>query len=706
MSTTAFGTIDIIPQNFEKVQAGLSTNRQFPYNLIQTPEDLSLVTQVQQLFDLGFNVFPQPLGKKAGLPWQKLQYTRLHRDHARYGLPALFNSRCNVAIMCGKTSDNLFIIDCETLEAFNHHLLQMRQRQIPLWAVKTARGGHIYLRCKEGEVANIDSGVVPNTEIKGCRRYVLAPPSVHPNGDVYQWIAQEGHTPPSIKLEAIDWLQDNSGTKISLRLDQPKRKNTDNSTMPTKNRQPYYPLSKATQDYLTNGHLLSEGSRNNRLFSAACDLAGNNHSYEDTYQQLVPIAQNSGLTEHEVKRTIDSAFSQHRTPAKPQQTQKTARREDWKQAFCYAQSQKWETRCGNTDQTVFIALAERAKVSINEHGVFRASIREIAQIARVSTKTAQKALKRLQITSPPLIFKVGSDKTSDASLWRFSNHILTTIESKSNTLESPPHWQSNSVVLSNSDILERGALGRVGWLLYQFLLSSDCALMPKRIAEGSGLKLHQVSYYLPRLRDCGLVERLPDGWKAMQVTSDVLLRDVPLKAGTLGKGEARRLAFASERALDAGRRLLAAQFKWDRRNQGASHSHEEMFTVASQDSVLQLVQDKLENNCFETDFQVIVQQQPETIGADAAVVPLQSSAMGEPLCEVESARIAVQLWECPNCGQLLFSDSPPDMCDFCGDFTTWKKRSDEVSPDDADEVDLDDPLLRLAFELGAVLRVE
>lgn len=31
------------------------------------------------------------------------------------------------------------------------------------------------------------------------------------------------------------------------------------------------------------------------------------------------------------------------------------------------------------------------------------------------------------------------------------------------------------------------------------------------------------------------------------------------------------------------------------------------------------------------------------------------------------------LWRCPNCGQTHFGEAPPDMCDFCGDFTTWRR---------------------------------
>ncbi|MGJ3238529.1 MAG: hypothetical protein ACFE0Q_07465 [Anaerolineae bacterium] len=33
-------------------------------------------------------------------------------------------------------------------------------------------------------------------------------------------------------------------------------------------------------------------------------------------------------------------------------------------------------------------------------------------------------------------------------------------------------------------------------------------------------------------------------------------------------------------------------------------------------------------------------------------------------------------WRCPNCGQLIFTapdDRPPDMCDYCQDFTTWRR---------------------------------
>ncbi|MBC8100062.1 MAG: hypothetical protein H7Y11_11515 [Armatimonadetes bacterium] len=48
----------------------------------------------------------------------------------------------------------------------------------------------------------------------------------------------------------------------------------------------------------------------------------------------------------------------------------------------------------------------------------------------------------------------------------------------------------------------------------------------------------------------------------------------------------------------------------------------------------------------------------------------------------ENHRSDICYWCCPNCGQVHFSDSPPDMCAFCRDFTTWERVSRAAPPDD------------------------
>ncbi|MBL8162042.1 MAG: hypothetical protein JNJ61_08655 [Anaerolineae bacterium] len=35
---------------------------------------------------------------------------------------------------------------------------------------------------------------------------------------------------------------------------------------------------------------------------------------------------------------------------------------------------------------------------------------------------------------------------------------------------------------------------------------------------------------------------------------------------------------------------------------------------------------------------------------------------------------SVLTWECPNCGQTFFGEHPPDLCAYCRDFTTWRRR--------------------------------
>ncbi|MCA9914377.1 MAG: bifunctional DNA primase/polymerase, partial [Anaerolineae bacterium] len=326
------------------------------------------------LYDLGLNIFPQPIGKKGGLPWKALQFIRLDRDDPAYGLTKVFAGNSNLAVMCGRTSGNLFVIDCESPATLRYHMQQLRQRQIPLWVVQTARGGHIYLRAAEGEVHNIAPGILKDAEIKGQMGYVLAPPSVHPSGAIYTWLHQEGDNIPVVSVGDVDWLRNQTGDSVTLQV------NTSQSSYTAgvwrKPHQPQKQLSRTTQEYLQQGHQLPEGSRNNRLFAAACDLAGNGYSEQHSLQMLSPIATGSGLEEREVRTTITSAYSKPRTPSRQHNISVVADDRWWKMLL-WVTKQQWQSRTGATDRVMMLALIERARVYSNENGVFRASIREL-----------------------------------------------------------------------------------------------------------------------------------------------------------------------------------------------------------------------------------------------------------------------------------------------------------------------------------------
>jgi len=508
-----------------------------------------------ELYDMGLNVVPQPRGQKAGYPWKQLQYTRLNRDDGEYGLDSLFAGECNLAVMCGATSGNLFIIDCESSSALAYHLGQLRQHGIPLWVVRTPRGGHIYLQAHEGEVHNVEPGIITETEIRGQHGYVLAPPSVHPTGAMYTWLVRETAEIPQVSVHDIDWLATPTGNPIQLEATPPSQSHTKGNwsyrvISPSSN------LSNCTRDYIQNGYRISEGSRNNRLFAAACDMYGNGYTQHDVESILSPIALASGLPRYEVDRTINSALSGTRTPSRPEVKPLTDNT-TWHYALLWAANRPWQGRRGATTRALCLALIERARLAANEYGVFRASIRELAVLARLGTNTVRKML--FHFEGDNIIQKCEQDRTSGASLWRFSDSIINIgkqLELNMDTVGVPPHWLRYSVFLFNSDTSERGALGHSVAFVYQYLRGVETPMMPSEIAEVLGLTVNQVNYALRKLRGFDLLRRLPTGWVVVGLTVTEFEAQVLSKSSVSGKGAARAARFQVERELFIGWRIL------------------------------------------------------------------------------------------------------------------------------------------------------
>ncbi len=513
------------------------------------------------LYDMGLNPFPLPHGKKSGYPWKQLQYTRLDRNDEQYGLYTLFSGQCNIAIMCGRTSRNLFVIDCESHTALNYHIQQLRQRNIPLWVTETGRGGHIYLFCHDGEVNNVPSGILKDAEVRGKNGYVLAPPSLHPRGKAYSWLYQETDEPPTISIQTIDWLCDVNGKRINLSAHQSK-----SITQVKTRKHPYSPLSRRTRDYIHNGHDTPEGSRNNELFRASCDMAGNNFTQQQTFSTLASPAQSSGLSTREIQATIRSAYSQTRSPSRPQLISNNSNNPDWQWAMIFGDAYAWQGRTATSQRAIFTALIHRAKVSSNEDGLFRASIREIASLARVGTATVQRILKSFQEKDKILIIKCGHDKTSNATLWKFPQKIiLEAQELNPDTLKESPQWLSCSVSnLSQPDAIERQALGYNGLLVYRAMVDYGAPLLPKALAKITNLACHQVKYVLKKLLNFELIYRVDCGWVAHVYTDLELDMKIQEKRDIIGKGQQRAMRFQKERAVYAGRYLFYARLRYER----------------------------------------------------------------------------------------------------------------------------------------------
>ena len=547
------------------------------------PELSPAAWEALDLYRRGFNVFPQPFAKKGGYPWSALIYCRLAADD----LPGLFHYRCNLAVMTGRTSGDLFVIDCETANEFERQRAMLRAIGIMAWAVRTGGGGgHLYLRSGDGEVANLPLSKaralgLGEVEVRGNGCYVLAPPSVHPDtGTFYEWLSRDGDGPPVVSPGALDWFP----------LMPRRAVRNPGQNMPSAGY-----AETALIEEVERVARTPEGGRNDQLNRSAFALgqlvAVGALDYDAVFDALYQAGLDAGLGKGETARTLSSGLDAGR--ANPRHTVPGAARADASDALhAWLNAQTWHERKSASRRAVALALAERARTA--RHGVWRASVRELAALARLGTKTTQNALSWLQEVG--YVTRAGQDKTSGATLWRagaateatdnnrniasataascagrnaaFAASVLDAQSTQSDELDTLYRLESNSVSVSSlldghTDAIERGALGKNGYLVYRALLS-DKPRRAQELANTLGLTLRQVRYALGVLKkaseQCGvaLIEPVGRGWLANPVSDEWLDKLVAAERGTLGKGEARRARFERERQKQAAATLMDA----------------------------------------------------------------------------------------------------------------------------------------------------
>jgi len=80
---------------------------------------------------------------------------------------------------------NLFVIDCDSTAAFLRIQQRLIESGIDTWLVMTERGGHFWF-LSDGPIVN-KSNPANDININSSPGYVVAPPSVHPSGVIYDW---------------------------------------------------------------------------------------------------------------------------------------------------------------------------------------------------------------------------------------------------------------------------------------------------------------------------------------------------------------------------------------------------------------------------------------------------------------------------------------------------------------------------------------
>lgn len=168
------------------------------------------------------------------------------------------------------------------------------------WAATTGRGLHLWF---SDTTQRTTRKLGPKLDLKAEGGYVAAPPSVHPSGSIYKWIADPDQ-PPMEAPASLRRLLDTQDFERDQRI---VAKSASNRV-----RHVYEPgsgvfyASWGFEGVLSAMREAEEGNRNAVLYWAACTL-GDDGATEEDYDQLQEAALKAGLTRHEVRLTMSSA---------------------------------------------------------------------------------------------------------------------------------------------------------------------------------------------------------------------------------------------------------------------------------------------------------------------------------------------------------------------------------------------------------------
>ena len=543
------------------------------------------------LYHRGLNVFPLPrrgeveamvrAGKLEADPFsnkpsyilQPLFVSRMHicsRDCPPNCLAevAQFDTlfeHANIGVMVGRTSGNLVALDCDSQSSFKSLFEELTERQIPFWAYSSYRGGVFLFRLAEGEAANCQANIA-NVEIHGNRRYVVVPPSVHPQGIMYQWITPEPYyelpfkePPPQVSLKNVAFLG------VRLELKERKRITQELFGLPEWTKE----LAYANRLTLAKG--VKEGNRNHALTSAAYDMKACDIAYEDAEEILLQAARKCTppYPERDALAILKCAYQEEREKAK----KGNHRPRGYEIAEAWALNREWEGRTGQTDRSVFLACCQRARMDDREE--FRASVREVAELANCTKMTAQKSLKRL-CENKYLVY-VSKDFASGANIYRFGDQIKNLnhenecpklIHHIQQGVNSVSTWDTTNSYLPatdvEQDVFSYGALGHAGWRIWNHLKNYPEPTI-SAIVKATGLARSTVYRLVKRLMDCGLVTKgNAEGLYYGETISNRNMEYLSARLNTTGKSEQRKRKHRTERERLVNFALVKARRQWQK----------------------------------------------------------------------------------------------------------------------------------------------
>ena len=269
------------------------------------PAGPCLLPDAKAMLERGWSVVPKrPGAKQPCVKWKPYQ----DRLPTSAELDAWFEQwpDAGLAVALGPVS-NLFVIDVDGPEAHQVLLEKMGAEPIAPKAISGSRKPfryHLFFRHPDIKTKAKTTPWHPQLEFRGKGGIIVVPPSLHPSGNRYAWA--EGRSLDDLPLPELP--------RSILDALAPVRRNI--PPPPTIEVVGDVDASPATRQFLS-GIFANSPGWNEKLFLAACDLAGRGMAIEEAEPLLLAGAGPWNSTEEDsAKRTIQSAFSQLREPAR------------------------------------------------------------------------------------------------------------------------------------------------------------------------------------------------------------------------------------------------------------------------------------------------------------------------------------------------------------------------------------------------------
>jgi replicative DNA helicase len=264
------------------------------------------------LAEKGFKIFPcVPRGKEPLIKRWKRDATT---DHKKIRNWFRKYPDANIGIV---TSSKLFAVDVDGLQgATALNILEFKQGYFPnSWVTETGGGGnHYFFKAPTGDhITNSTGSLPPKIDIRGDGGYVIAPGSIHPNGNLYKW----GVPPSDCPLaEAPPWL-------IAAIKAPKKKRDTPAEHQPKRVIQCSLALANQADEWLSKYTKEAQaGNRNEAGFQLSTQLRdtglsqGEAHPYLLRFQSIVERRGNHPYTIEEALASLAQAYnSPPREPA-------------------------------------------------------------------------------------------------------------------------------------------------------------------------------------------------------------------------------------------------------------------------------------------------------------------------------------------------------------------------------------------------------